>query len=49
MHLICASLRGTVDLQAVLCDAEALCTYAGDAGLACFANIPPPKTHISAI
>lgn len=42
MHVICSSLRGSLDLQAVLADAEALFAFAGDAGAACFENVPTP-------
>jgi hypothetical protein len=42
MHTVCSSLRGTVSLQAVLSDAEALFAYAGDVGLACLEGVPLP-------
>lgn len=40
LHVICAGLRGSLNLAAVLADAEALVAYAGDAGLACLADMP---------
>jgi hypothetical protein len=42
MHTVCSSLRGTVSLQAVLSDAEALFAYAGDVGLSCLKEVPLP-------
>ena len=40
MHQLCNQMRGKLDLKNVLADAEALCKYAGDAGLAVFADVP---------
>lgn len=40
MHQLCSQLRGQLDVKGVLADAEALCRYAGDAGLALFADVP---------
>eukprot|EP00892_Ulva_mutabilis_P012409 jgi/Ulvmu1/9540/UM053_0029.1 len=46
MHEICASLRGTVNLQEALVDAEALALYAGAAGTSCLASVPLPELAI---
>jgi hypothetical protein len=35
-------LSGRIELQATLRDAEALCRYAGEAGVACMPPAPPP-------
>ena len=40
MHLICSSLRGTISVDAVLADAEALCMYAGAAAASAFDDLP---------
>lgn len=40
MHQLCSTMRGDLDLTAVLSDAEALCKYAADAGLMCLAEVP---------
>ena len=42
MHVICSGLRGSLDVQAVLADAEALHAFAGDAGAACLDGVPTP-------
>lgn len=35
-------LSGRIELEATLRDAEALCRYAGEAGVACMPPAPPP-------
>lgn len=42
MHQLCSSLKGTLKINDLLADAEALCKYAGDAGVDCCATVPQP-------
>lgn len=39
-------LSGKIDLESTLRDAEALCTFAGDAGVACMPPPPPPPLDL---
>lgn len=46
MHQLCSSMKGTLKVNDLLGDAEALCKYAGDAGVQCCAEVPQPSKRI---
>lgn len=39
-------MKGTLKVNDLLGDAEALCKYAGDAGVQCCAEVPQPSKRI---